>query len=373
MLPMSILRRGLAIALGCLLLAGGGAATEVSVARSASGSILADPIQLTRDPANHLRPAWSPDGARLAFQSNSGGVNHIWIINADGSGQRQLTEGPGDDRRPAWSPDGARLAFDSLRKGTRDIWMVNADGSGLRQLTSDPGEESFASWSPDGAHIAYYSYQDGVMDIWVAGLKQAAAERLTRNLASIQNKNCTFGCHAVSWNGNGTRIAYTGGDHKSIWVMNVDGSDQRRVTEHDRAGHYHFPVWREDGRLIVVSEEVGEKVWSDVWTMTEEGADLDQLYTRIEHGGPFAWSPDGSHVAFHSPRTGFFQIYVSALTPPGVGRLPWFRELASLSSATPQALLLLPVILFLAGAAFLGWRLRFARGRSGQWGTGDPA
>lgn len=335
---------------------------EGPTAQSAGGSILSESRQLTKDSANHLRPAWSPDGLRLAFQSNSGGsVNHIWVINADGSGLRQLTDGPGDDRRPAWSPDGDRLAFDSTRAGTRDIWVLNADGGGLRQLTSDPGEETFASWSPSGAQIAYYSYLDGVMDIWVAGLREAVQQRLTRNLAAIQNKNCTFGCHAVSWNGAGTRVAYTGGDHKSIWVADADGSNQRQVTEHGPAGHYHFPVWREDGQLIVVSEEVGERVWSDVWAVASDGSALEQLYSRVDHGGPFSWSPDGSRVAFHSPRTGFFQIYVSELGPPGVGRLPGFRTASSLPAAAPQVGVLLPVALLLAVVALVAWRARTRR------------
>ena len=69
-------------------------------------------VQLTTDPANDLRPAWSPDGTRIAFFSNRSDSNDIWVMDADGENQRELTNGSADDRRPAWSPDGARIAFD---------------------------------------------------------------------------------------------------------------------------------------------------------------------------------------------------------------------------------------------------------------------
>jgi Tol biopolymer transport system component len=67
-------------------------------------------------------------------------------MNADGSGVRRLTDHPGLDQAPVWSPDGARLAFQSDRDGNWEIYTIGADGSGLTNLTKSPAEETQPKW-----------------------------------------------------------------------------------------------------------------------------------------------------------------------------------------------------------------------------------
>jgi Tol biopolymer transport system component len=66
---------------------------------------------------------WSPDGTRIAFdRTGPSAFGDIWVMNADGSGQKRLTTSPGDDLGSAWSPDGEQIAFQSsrtARAGTR--------------------------------------------------------------------------------------------------------------------------------------------------------------------------------------------------------------------------------------------------------------
>ena len=70
------------------------------------------------------------------------------MINIDGSGETRLTNGPGADWSPIWSPDGARIAFESQRDGNWDIYLVDADGSGLTRLTDNPARDKSPSWAP---------------------------------------------------------------------------------------------------------------------------------------------------------------------------------------------------------------------------------
>jgi Tol biopolymer transport system component len=348
------------------LLAAGLIAMLVSgLALAADSDPLVKARQLTDGPGNHLRPAWSPDGRQIAYQANQSGGNHaIWIVNRDGSGHRKLTDGAGDDRRPAWSPDGQFIAFDSARGGERDIWIVPSSGGTPRRLTTAPGDETFASWSPDGRQIAYYSYVDGVLNVGVSEVSGASARTLTKGLATIEQKNCTFACHAVSWNRDGSQIAYTSGDQRRVLVANADGSGLREAPNGQRIGTYHYPDWLADGSLIFVSDERGEKPWTDVWRLTPTG-ELTRLFTRVDHGGPFAWSPDGRAVAFHSPRSGQFHIYVAELEGDGIGVLARYR--AGFASASPEAtvrpLALTAAIGSVVLAAFVGgavglWWLR---------------
>jgi Tol biopolymer transport system component len=99
-------------------------------------------VNLTRHEAGDRDPAWSADGARIAFASDRDGGWRIWIMGADGSDPMPLTPGPGD-RRPAWSPDGSRLAFDTERDGRTHLALVRADGGDQEALAS--GEWSRAA------------------------------------------------------------------------------------------------------------------------------------------------------------------------------------------------------------------------------------
>ena len=106
-------------------------------------------------------PAWSPTGSSIAFQWNGiqppfdsvGGGNDLYTVNPDGTHLRQLTHIYGEDSAAAWSPDGRRIAFDSQRNGNRELYVMNADGSGLTRITND-GEDRDApgdgapSWDP---------------------------------------------------------------------------------------------------------------------------------------------------------------------------------------------------------------------------------
>ena len=82
------------------------------------------------------------------------------MMASDGSDPVRLTRLEGADSNPSWSPDGARIAFDSVRQGRGDIFVMNPDGQGLRNLTRHPSDDIGPQWSPDGSTIAYLGNQD---------------------------------------------------------------------------------------------------------------------------------------------------------------------------------------------------------------------
>lgn len=216
-----------------------------------------------------VSPAWSPDATRIAFVSDDFIATRpeIWVMNADGSGQRRLTR-KGDD--PAWSPDGRSFAFSRAD----DIFLMSSDGSGKRRLTR---KGTAPTWSPDGRRIAFVravaagcyrrnhdkprcqkSYEIYVMDAQGTGQR-----RLTRNRFLDFNPD---------WSPTGTQIAYDRGD-LSVFVMNADGSGQRRITGALPGAE---PSWSPDASRIAFSEQ-----GSYIYTMNADGTGRRRLYPEV--------------------------------------------------------------------------------------------
>jgi TolB protein len=88
-------------------------------------------------------------------------------MRVDGTRVERLCESPTREMRPAWSPDGRRIAFTSVRDGSHEIYVINADGSGLRRITNHPERDDFAAWHPDGNRVVAVSERDGEQDLWL--------------------------------------------------------------------------------------------------------------------------------------------------------------------------------------------------------------
>lgn len=289
-----------------------------------AGATLATPpaayaiIQLTNDHAVDVRPAWSPDNRSVAYQSNhDGGTFHIYLMNIDGGNQRPLTRGTTDDRHPVWMPDGKAILFDSFNGVHREIWMVNvADGS-LKQITRVGGFANFASPSPDGQRISFYLFKDDVLNLWTARPDGSDAKPVTRDLASAKNNQCTFACHQAAWSADGQLLAYSGGNHETIWTVRSDGTEPRQIIADEE--HNHFPWFMSDGRLGFVTEHVqpAGKAWTDAWAYDLKSEKRTLLQGQMSVQGPIEWSNDYTKVLFHSPRGGNFDIYLIDLSAPG--------------------------------------------------------
>jgi Tol biopolymer transport system component len=139
--------------------------------------------QITTLPGISEYPTWSPDSRQIAFHCTFGrvlpqgvGDFEICVVNADGTGLTQLTDAPGESKLPAWSPDGAKIAFQSNRHGWPtlpgyvplayeadrfgefDIYVMNRDGSDVVNLTNHPREDDTEpAWSRDG-HLVFSRY-----------------------------------------------------------------------------------------------------------------------------------------------------------------------------------------------------------------------
>ena len=170
---------------------------------------------LTNDPANDWGPTWSPDGTTIAFNSDRDTVLGGYLMNADGSNLRAI-DVLGWFEYPSFSPDGTKLAFMSHQGSDYNIFVFDIDTGTLARLTDAPGGDGWPSWSPDGSTIAFSSQRD----------------------------DCSLApAHDECWRGG------PGDEHSDIWLMDADGSNQRRLTREIS----QFVTWSPDGDYLLVS------------------------------------------------------------------------------------------------------------------------
>jgi Tol biopolymer transport system component len=286
--------------------------------------------QLTDTQASNLRPTWSADHKRIAYQSNRDGSYHIYVMDADGSNTKQVSSGADvDDRHPAWSPDGNAIAVDSGDATHREIWVIDVATSRRTQVTRTGGIASFPSWSPDGKRLAFYVYKtngatsgefNGSMDVFTSARDGSNVVQMTKGLASEKNNQCTFACHSVRWSPDGTRLAFSDGDLSRVLVMSAVTNSNNDPTPISPEGERsHFPVFLSSGQLIYITEHLSlDQSWTDLWLQAPDAnAQRDQIAQGILAQGPFEFSRDGQELLFASPRTGNFEIYAVTLDAAG--------------------------------------------------------
>jgi Tol biopolymer transport system component len=263
-------------------------------------------IRLTDIPDGCYNAAWSPDGAKVVFESwldygaLKGGESYmaggLFVMNWDGSDLINLT-GEGQNQQPAWSPDGTRIAFLSSRpsRGSKamGIYIMNADGTEQTLLTGDLDDiHDTPVWSPDSARIAFTAASGSSSDtfesrIYVMRADGADVTPLTTGSAR---------CWQPIWSPDGTRIGSNCGG--AIWVMNADGTNQTQLSRG------WAPGWSPDGLWIAFYSSSYEGTGISI--MHPDGAGLMNLTSSAaDQFNPFdtlVWSPDSEMIAFVSAR-----------------------------------------------------------------------
>jgi tol-pal system beta propeller repeat protein TolB len=256
--------------------------------------------RLTRTDGD-IAPRWSPDATKVVFErtfevdSAACGLpacTQIWVVDADGQGQRRLTSVDEDALAPAWSPDGERIAFSKrdLERETgdvtdfqADIWVMNPDGGEEMRLTDLPGVEEDPAWSPDGERIAFATSNGQEGDIYVMRSDGSELTRLT-DLPGAEV--------SPDWLPDGDRIAFSTEfiERADVYVVKADGSELRRLAEES------FPSWSPDGDTIALLRAAGNEA-TELVIAQEDGSE-ERVVHRGFQVGDAVWSPDGRELAF---------------------------------------------------------------------------
>ena len=167
-----------------------------------------DVERVTDDPAAEFFPSWSPDGTRLAFsrENTTDDLRHLVILELASRTEFDLTDEDRNGDIPRWSPDGSMVVFGRQMSGSCDwgepcnssIFVINADGTGERQLTFADGTHWFPDWSPDGRLIAFHGTADDPVDridwnVYTVDVESMIVTRLTDYAGGDQSHRLVTG------------------------------------------------------------------------------------------------------------------------------------------------------------------------------------
>ena len=225
---------------------------------------------------------------KLIFNSNRDGNENIFSINIDGTGLTRLTDSSGSDMYPEVSPDGNKIAYTSDIGGVWQIMIMDWDGKNKRQLTRNNFRSAYPSWSYDSKYIYFEAYNDGDWELY--RIKSDGTEQ----------KRLTFNPDSHDWHPNGHpgeyKIVYESGatGHENIYVMNHDGSGKIKLCGDDY--RRRVPDVSSDGTRITYMRYTGKNC--DIWIMNSNGRNETRLTDNSDEDGHPAFSPDDKYIVY---------------------------------------------------------------------------
>jgi len=290
--------------------------------------------------------SWSPDGRWLAFSNG----NQLWLATAQGTEPRKLALLPDQPEWIRWSPDGRKLRFTmpDSKTDSRSLWELAADGTDLHPLLPNwtrpseplPGDiwqvgECCGNWSADGRYFFFQSARGGRTDIWVMreqrGLfrsKQPEATRLTSGALSYSspvpsldgNKVFVVGsqprgelqrfdiksqqfvsylsgisAEGVDFSRDGQWITYVAYPEGTLWRSKIDGSQRLQLTRPPL--HALLPRWSPDRSKVAFAGKLPGSTY-DIYLVSADDGDPEQLTHGERQFGDVTWSPDGKQLMF---------------------------------------------------------------------------
>ncbi len=310
--------------------------------------------QLTFQSGALAYPSVSPEGQSFAFVNRDGGDLDIFLQRIGGANAVNLTaDSPADDSEPAFSPDGAQIAFRSERDGG-GLFLMGATGESVRRLT-DAGFNP--AWSPDAREIVYgterlqpfWPYaRNGWGALWAVSVASGEKRRLTpEGMDAVQ----------PSWSPHGQRIAFWGvrpGGQRDLWTVSRSGEASSVASLTEDPDLDWNPVWSPDGRFLYFSSDRGGTL--GLWRLP-----LDEASGRVS--GPPQPLPVPFPVAGYASitRDGRKLVVAGAFGTDSIERVV-FDPARALALGEPKRVFSSSLRLFYMGVSADGSRIAFTSG-----------
>jgi Tol biopolymer transport system component/DNA-binding winged helix-turn-helix (wHTH) protein len=237
--------------------------------------------------ADQESPSISPDGGRIAFESNRNGNTEMWVCDGDGSNALQLTSFGVLTGTPRWSPDGGLIAFDSRYGGESNLYTVDPAGGIPAKLNIDVSDSSMPSWSPDSKWIYFTQGEDvGEPSVWRVPSRGGHAVQLASAPASYPLASP-----------DGQYVYFF--RRRKLWQMMADGSSPEEVKGMPELSFQGIEWFPSKAGIYFLSHENGKATIELYDTRTQKIRPIFSLEKSPPYWiGAMPVSPDGKWMLF---------------------------------------------------------------------------
>ena len=313
------------LAAGCSGAPSSAVAPGASTATAGVASVApSGPLTTSASPAASAAPTMLADEPWIAYQWVRAGGDGIYLVRPDGTNPHELLpDVKYNAYHPDWSPNGAQIAFDAETGGGNEISVVNADGTNaaaiVRRSTDcaiSCGDVALPAWSPDGSKIAFVRFQLGPSGLEAAVIEvQDVASGDRRVLYTAPSKTAL---NYPRWSPDGrsivfemtrypdTQIKLGTATGSAIAVIDVTGEGPKPVVLTDWSMYATYPDWRPGSDVILFStydldEFQATDEPSNLYTIKADGSGQTALtsFGKAEQRATQpTWTPDGSRIIF---------------------------------------------------------------------------
>ena len=251
-------------------------------------------------------PLVSPSAPRILFESNRTGKTQLWIISADGAGEKQLTNRDADVSGGQWAPDGKSIFYSVMIRDTSWLYEIWPDSSRERALGAFPGR--VPQLSPARDMVVYDVGPWTASHLVLTDAKGRASRQVTDDSVTVWRG---------VWSPNGRELAYTVSKKSgmSLWVMNEDGSNPHQVTHlTPEEGRAQMPAWHPDSHHLAFQASAPQpKGKSTLWLVDLQTGGAREILSHITAylDETPSWFSDGRRLAFQSNRSGRMEIWTA--------------------------------------------------------------
>ena len=280
-----------------------------------------DTLRFETDRGTWMSVDVSPDGRTLLFDL----LGDLYTLPIGGGRAKRITSGMAYDMQARWSPDGRRIAFTTDRGGTENVWIMEADGSRPRPVSREADRTiNSAAWSPDGEWIVTRRRLTdksslGTVELWMYSVLGGKGVQITKKEEFGDANEPVFSRDGryVYFTGRPQRYNYNRDVHAGIWqIRRFDRVTGKTATMSDPAGGAGRPALSPDGRSLSMIRRLREKtvlfvhdlgtgreraLWDGLANDNQEGFAWTGVYPNC------SWTPDGRAIVIYADG-GFFRV-----------------------------------------------------------------